>query len=391
MRIQFKKVLIAAVTLLLSPSVLFAAEGAAAGNNRNNGSYNTTLVLLAGLSLILLFVIAVLANVKRQLSEICKEKFRQRRIDASVKSIAMLLAFCAVSLHSFAADAVAAPKAAVATTIISGVTDSDFYLIMTVIALEFVVIFALLGNIRRLQNVISNKTLEESNPEYAAKVAQKSWFWDKFNSAATLEQERDVLLDHNYDGIQELDNSLPPWWKYGFYITIVAAFIYFFRYQVTHTGLNSKEEYAEEMQLGEEQKAAFLAKAGNAVDENTVTLLTDAPSLAEGKEIFLKNCSPCHLPDGGGIVGPNLTDDYWLHGGSIKDVFKTIKYGYMDKGMKSWKDDFSPKQIQELASFVKSLRGTKPATPKAPQGELYVEAGAPAAAATPATDTTKKK
>ena len=119
--------------------------------------------------------------------------------------------------------------------------------------------------------------------------------------------------------------------------------------------------------------ANFRKNSASAIDENNVKLLTDAESLAKGKELFHDNCAPCHNQQGQGLVGPNLTDDYWLHGGSIKDIFKTIKYGWQDKGMKSWKDDFSPKQIQELASFVKSLKGTHPATPKAPQGELYIE------------------
>lgn len=232
-------------------------------------------------------------------------------------------------------------------------------------------IFALVFYIKMLLKVISGK------PELvkAAKtITERSWFWDNFNKAVPIEKEKDLLLDHNYDGIQELDNSLPPWWKYGFYLTIVVAVIYLYRYHVSHDGLSQAEEYTVEMQKGEEEKAAYLAHSANNVDENTVKLLTDPASIMAGHDIFVKTCAPCHVADGGGNVGPNLTDDYWLHGGGIKDVFKSIKYGWQDKGMKSWKDDFSPKQIEELASFVKSLKGTHPAVPKAPQGELYIEA-----------------
>jgi cytochrome c oxidase cbb3-type subunit 3 len=278
--------------------------------------------------------------------------------------------------------------------VISGVSDSGFYLIMIFITLEFIIVFGLLFNIARLHRLLKHKDAEDFVAVGAPAPRPRSWFWDEFNAAASLEKEKDVLLDHNYDGIQELDNSLPPWWKYGFYFTIVFAVIYLFRYEVTHSAPNALEEYNIEMAQGEADKAAYLAKAGNAIDETNVTLLTDATSMAEAKDLFLKNCLPCHLADGGGIVGPNLTDDYWLHGCGIKDIFKTIKYGYMDKGMKSWKDDFSPKQIQELASYVKSLRGTKPANPKAPQGDLCTDGAAPAAApaaAAPAADTTKKK
>jgi cytochrome c oxidase cbb3-type subunit 3 len=111
------------------------------------------------------------------------------------------------------------------------------------------------------------------------------------------------------------------------------------------------------------------------VDENTVTLLTDATALAEGKKLYGASCSPCHGADGQGVVGPNLTDDYWLHKGGIKDVFKTIKYGVQEKGMKAWKDDFSPVQLAEISSYIKSLQGTKPAGAKEPQGDLFTEDG----------------
>ena len=133
------------------------------------------------------------------------------------------------------------------------------------------------------------------------------------------------------------------------------------------------------MQEAEEQRAVYLAKAKNNVDENTVTQLMDASDLDAGKKIFTTMCAACHAADGGGTVGPNLTDDYWLHGGGIKNVFKTITYGWPDKGMKSWKDDYSALQIQQIASYVLSLHGTKPATPKEPQGTLYKESDAPAA------------
>ena len=243
---------------------------------------------------------------------------------------------------------------------------------MAMIIFELIIILALAVFIRVLVRSIMAKP--ELTQEEKAAIVQKSWFWDKFNRAVPVEKEKDLLLDHNYDGIRELDNSLPPWWIYGFYLTIIVAVIYLYRFHVSHDGLSQTEEYAVEMQKGEEDKAAYLAQSSNNVDENSVVLLTDAASISAGHEIFAKNCVACHLPDGGGVVGPNLTDDYWLHGGSIKDIFKTIKYGWQDKGMKSWKDDLSPRDIQLVASFVKSLRGTHPATPKAPQGDLYIEA-----------------
>jgi cytochrome c oxidase cbb3-type subunit III len=384
MRSNKKISLILAAAILLFPAVLSAT-----GTNApvKEEGYNMALISLVSLMLILLFVIGMLANTMSQLSNVLRDRFRKERKEKGVvKTIVMLVALGVASLQVFAGEA---PKVAVpvakASKFISGIPVNDFYAIMSIIAVELLVIFALVIYINMLLRAISNKLASEPN---ALPKVERSWFWDKFNAAVPMEKEKDLLLDHDYDGIQELDNSLPPWWKYGFYLTIIVACIYFYRYHVSHAGPSPREEYAEEMQKGEADKAAYLLLAGNSVDENNVTLLTDAADLATGKELFVKTCAPCHLADGGGIVGPNLTD-----GGSIKDIFKTIKYGWQDKGMKSWKDDFSAKQIQQLASFVKSLKGTKPLTPKAPQGELYIEAAqtAPKADSTkgPKTDSTK--
>ena len=210
-----------------------------------------------------------------------------------------------------------------------------------------------------------------------------------------MKEEASIDLGHDYDGIRELDNRLPPWWIYGFYLTIFIACIYLWRYHVSHSAPLSKEEYAISVQNAEIEKQEYLKHAANSVDENTVKLLTSADDLDAGKKIFTTICSACHRPDGGGAVGPNLTDDYWLHGGTIKDVFKTIKYGWPEKGMKSWKDDYTPLQIAQIASYVKSLHGSNPASPKAPQGTLFVEdaksAGAAKADSTKVDSTAKPK
>jgi cytochrome c oxidase cbb3-type subunit III len=387
MRSKNKISLILAAVLLLSPAFVFAA----ATTQDKGESYNMVLISLVTLMLILLFVIGMLGSTLRQISFVLKDRFRNDKEKAKaddkgiVKTLLLLIALSMPAMHALAADAPGAAKAAgkTATAMISGMPANDFYAIMTIIAIELLVIFALAIYIQLLLGAVRNKLEKEPG---AKPVIKRSWFWDKFNAAIPIEKEKDVLLDHNYDGIQELDNSLPPWWKYGFYLTIIVACIYIYRYHISNTGPSQHDEYVTEMEQGEADKAAYLTQAGNNVDENTVVLLTDAGELAAGKELFIKTCAACHLADGGGVVGPNLTDEYWLHGGSIKDIFKTIKYGWQEKGMKSWKDDYSPKQIQQLASFVKSLKGTKPATPKAPQGELYIEA----ATAAPAADTTKK-
>ena len=206
-------------------------------------------------------------------------------------------------------------------------------------------------------------------------TTHKESFWSSLTQSLTnsvpLEKEEDILMDHDYDGIRELDNSLPPWWLYMFYFTIAFAVFYIGYYHVFAKGPLQIAEYNAEMKVAEEAKTAYLAKQANKIDENNVTLLTDAKDLDVGKSIFKKNCVVCHGENGEGGVGPNFTDEYWLHGGGISDIFKTIKYGVPDKGMISWKDQMSLSDIQKVASYIKTFKGTNPPNGKAPQGEKY--------------------
>ena len=205
--------------------------------------------------------------------------------------------------------------------------------------------------------------------------ALRKWWSDLdkkyFTKAASLEKEADVLLDHDYDGIKELDNALPPWWKWGFYFTVVVAVIYMFRFHVSKTGPTPLQEYDHEMKIAAAKMEIFRQISREAFDEKTVTL-ADAAGIAAGKKIYTGTCFPCHGANGeGNAVGPNLTDKYWLHGGSLGNVFKTISIGVPDKGMQAWGKTFSPTDIKNLSSFVLSLQGTNPANAKAPQGNLF--------------------
>lgn len=191
----------------------------------------------------------------------------------------------------------------------------------------------------------------------------------KFTDAVPIEREGEIILDHNYDGIRELDNKLPPWWVYMFYATIVFGVFYMWYYHIYGSGNIQEDEYIAEMQQAEIQMKLMASK----VDENSVALLTDAAKIKNGEAVFVANCAPCHGKQGQGGVGPNLTDEYWLHGGSVKDIFKTVKYGVPAKGMIPWQAQLSPGQIQEVSSYIVKLKGTNPANPKAPQGELYKE------------------
>ncbi|HVD98915.1 MAG TPA: cbb3-type cytochrome c oxidase N-terminal domain-containing protein [Cytophagaceae bacterium] len=191
----------------------------------------------------------------------------------------------------------------------------------------------------------------------------------RFTDPVPIEREHEILLDHNYDGIRELDNKLPPWWVYLFYGTIVFAVIYIWFYHFSGNGSLQEQEYKQELAEAEIQMKLSASK----VDENSVTLLTSADKIKNGEAIYTANCSPCHGKKGEGGVGPNLTDNYWLHGGGIKNVFKTVKYGVPVKGMIPWQTQLGPSQIQEVASYVITLKGTNPPNPKASQGELYKE------------------
>ena len=187
-----------------------------------------------------------------------------------------------------------------------------------------------------------------------------------------VEQEKEILIDHEIDGIRELDSKIPPWFLWLFILTIIFAVYYMLDYHVFSTDKLMYDEYNEEILAASLEKEALI-KSGAFVNEETVTLLTDAAALEKGKAIYLTNCIACHAPDGGGIVGPNFTDKYWIHGGGIKNIFKTIKYGVVEKGMISWQTQLNPNQMQEVASYILSLQGTTPANPKQPEGTIWEE------------------
>ena len=198
---------------------------------------------------------------------------------------------------------------------------------------------------------------------------------NKLTRTKAIEQEADVMLDHNYDGIRELDNVLPPWWVYLFYGTIIFGAIYLVRFQIMD-GNSQEQEFQTEMQEAKVAIAQYMKTAPDMMSKEKVTLLTDASSLAAGKTIYTTNCVACHRPDGGGQIGPNLTDTYWILGGGIKNVFNTIMEGGRDgKGMVSWKASIKPSDIQKVASYVLSMQGTNPkdAKPMEPEAVEWKE------------------
>jgi cytochrome c oxidase cbb3-type subunit 3 len=330
---------------------------------------NTLAIVLFILMILLLIIIAVLGNILLGTADLKMKKKKKAGNSNPVLSSILLIGLLLAGPALFAQTT---PAAAETTKTIGGMPSSTFYVMITVIFLELFVVIALLINIKfMLKN--EQEKFAVPIPEEIKKT-QLSW-WDRFNKLKPVSQEAELDLGHEYDGIRELNNRLPPWWLYGFYATILFAGIYLWRFHISHDGPSSKEEYDRSVVSAEIKIKEYLKSKGESVDENTVTLLTGADDIAAGKLIFTDpaKCPACHMPDGGGNnVGPNLTDDYWIYGGTIKNIFNTIKYG-TSKGMRSWKDDLSAKQIAQVASYVKSLKGSKPANPKEPQGELFKE------------------
>lgn len=171
-----------------------------------------------------------------------------------------------------------------------------------------------------------------------------------------------LLLDHDYDGIQELDNKLPRWWVWLFNLCIVYAVIYFAYYHVLGKGQLMASQYQAEMKIGDQLKMRAVADfEGNMA---SLTPSTNTVELAEGKQTFTALCAPCHRPDGGGLVGPNLCDDYWIHGSNFVNNLTIIWNGVPSKGMVTWRGVLKPATIHAVGSYIYTLRGTNPKNPK---------------------------
>lgn len=323
--------------------------------------------------LILLIIIAVLAALLVSTADM---KMKKDRKVSSLKVVSVLLIFLLSSTVLFAQNATQADAAAQTakstSQVIGGLSASTFYIMVTIIFLELFVILTLLINVRFLLKVEKEKLATALSPE-EVKEPKITW-WSRFNKFKPVEQEADIDLGHNYDGIRELDNRLPPWWLYGFYVTIVFAAVYLWRFHVSHTAPSSEQEYQQSVAKAELKLQEYLKLKGDAVNENTVAVLNGTDDIAAGKKIFTTSCASCHKEAGGGDVGPNLTDDYWMHGGDIKSIFKVVKYGI--NAMPQWQNAYSNKQLAQVSSYIKSLKGTNPPNPKAPQGELYKEESA---------------
>lgn len=293
-----------------------------------------------------------------------------------MKKLVLLMSGLPIAISSFAQDA-AAQKSFAADPINHPMFPAYVVLSLLIISIflaVFVCIYAL--KIVTLLNVqIRQEKAHRLGIDYVPTPGWWARFTQKINASVPVEQEKDIELDHSFDGIKELDNHLPPWWKWLFYGTIGWGAVYLVLFHFSNSLPSSQEEYHNEILLAEQQANIRKANqpAGEEIDESKLEFTNDLAIIEKGKNVFASNpCSSCHRVDGGGnTIGPNLTDEYWLHGGDVKSVFHTIQNGVIEKGMPAWGKALSPQDIRDVSFYILSLQGSNPANAKSPQGELF--------------------
>lgn len=363
------KLLGCSLAMMLLPLFNLQAQGKPSiPFNETELSEPVALVMLTIIAL-LLCVISVLGSAVKYLPI----KKRNKNFEKG-GILLLILGFSLFSSFPSMAQEATAEVVAPSSPLIGGLSKTSFYLLFSIIILELAAIFGLIYAMRSILNPLS-EAIEEDESKVKGKKAKKYAWFEKLNNTKSVDSasEAEISLGHDYDGIGELDNPTPPWWQWGFRLSVVFAVIYMWVYFVGKNAPLQLEELANANEKAAIAKEAYLANSANRVDENNVVFLTDEGDLIAGKTLFLNNCAACHLEDGGGLIGPNLTDKYWLHGGHVNDIFKVIKYGVQGTGMKSWENDFSAKQIQQLTSFVHTLKGTTPKVGKEAQGEAEEE------------------
>lgn len=303
---------------------------------------------------VMLFIIIGMSNSIRTLvnSDYFKEKLKNKEDNNSgiVTAIVVLVGFTLFNFNTSYGLTFMQPGEATEGMPWLLVETVDLYYLVAINLVLLGVIFYL----RKLFNEFITMVKEEKE----LMVEEQETVLKKVNTVLTdavpIEEEHTILLHHEYDGIRELDNNLPPWWVWGFYITIGFAVVYLFNYHILGISDLQAEEYDKSVKKAEIEVQAYLDKMAMNVDENSATLMTDASDLSAGKALFEKNCTTCHKMDGSGDIGPNLTDKNWIYGYDIKDVFKTVKYG-TPNGMPLHSDKLNPIQTQQVSSYVLHL------------------------------------
>lgn len=261
----------------------------------------------------------------------------------------------------------------------SSIWDDPNILFYVAVLFMFIVVLLVLAvavyMLQVLNYMVKKEVMEKAAQEgkvYKQEPALWEKLWQDANAFVPVEKEATILLGHNYDGIRELDNHLPPWWTYLFIGTVIWSVIYFFAYHVTDSLPLSISEYDTEVSVAnEQQKKLKAANPGPQIDESNVIATAEAADLKDGKSIFTSICTSCHRADGGGDIGPNLTDEYWKHGGSMTDIYKVVKNGVTGTNMVAWGGTMSPEKMRNVSSYLLTLQGTKPVNGKKPEGDVY--------------------
>jgi cytochrome c oxidase cbb3-type subunit 3 len=304
--------------------------------------------LMGAIVLLLIAIIVVAGSIKSFLqtdyfkSRIAGQLEKKRKDANKIAMIILLL----ISSSLIPAKAMAQDSGVGADEVLVKVTTDELYMVAIVV----LILFAVLIYQVRLFKSLYRMTLTE---EELSKSKKSLISTRKINKILTdsvdIQDESSILMDHEYDGIQELDNNLPPWWVSLMWGTIIFAVVYLLNYHVFKISPLQTEEYVAEVELAESLKDP------NAVNENTAFLLTSESDLNAGKAVFGKFCVACHKEDGRGEIGPNLTDDYWIHGNDIKNLFKIVKYGSPNGKMTPHGNLLTPLQIQQVTSYVLSM------------------------------------
>lgn len=373
---SFKSILLSTILLSVPFAIARAQTPDAAAASQFHLDIND---VLAGCALLLFIVALILGNTLRSAIYFYHERKKKAAADngKNIVSMVLLTLLCCAALPAAAesVDPVAAP---------SSLSDAEVmrWILYIVIAVELLVILLFAKWIRFFTGI---EAYSKSLQTRQIRKIDFAGLWTRINRFKPIEEEAGMDTGHSYDGIRELNNVTPPWFIAGFVISILAGFGYFWRYHIARSAPLQIEEYNISVAEAKIRQEEYLKTQANNVDETSVVLL-DKDGIAAGQALFTANCVACHGDKGQGGVGPNLTDNYWLHGGAIQSIFKSIKYGWAEKGMKSWKEDFSPVQIAQIASYIISLKDSHPAGAKEPQGDLYTAAAA-IAADTTTTDT----
>jgi cytochrome c oxidase cbb3-type subunit 3 len=346
--------------LMMTPLFFITIDSNAISNESSISDLNNINLnyILFGLAVLMLFINIVLGRTLTSAIKYYHEK--KKKSNTTVYSVILFL----ISTLLFTNAAIAQDNASTFSN-----EETLTIVLSVVVGLLCVVTLVLFSLIKFFTGITAFVKAKKQNKN------PFNWhsFWNRINRFKPIEEEGDLDTGHEYDGIKELDNVTPLWFIAGFALSILFAIGYMWRYHVSKSAPLQTEEYNISVVKAKEQLEAYLKTQANNVDESNVVLL-QGNDLASGAALYANNCVACHGDKAqGAAVGPNLTDEYWLHKGSLKDIFKSIKYGWTENGMKSWKDDFSPNQIAQISSYIYSLKGSNPTGAKEPQGEFYTE------------------